>query len=87
MDNLELKKELPIDDVEADIDAEKGRARLWIAVVRMEGERLDVIEKGRLEDLREALNDGHIVSIESIYRGFRKEFKVETKVVRKLGIL
>lgn len=84
-DGFDLKKEMP-PEVE-DNDSEKGRARLWVAVCRRGSGQLDVIEKSRIDELREALNDPDIVSVETIYRAFRKEFTIETKIIRKLGIL
>lgn len=87
-ESLELKKEMPPleGSEEADNDAGTPRSRLYIGVVMMKGGLKDVIERNRLEEFRTALNDPNIIEVLTIYRGFRKEFSLETKVVRTLTI-
>lgn len=90
VENLELKKEMPNEGEgpeESESDSGNPRSqRLYIGVVLIKSGAKDVIERNRLEDFRQALNDPNIIEVLTIYRGFRKEFSLETKVVRTLTI-
>lgn len=85
-DELELKKEMPAPQDNAEGEDGKTTSRLWLALVKMKDGSKNLIEKNLLQDFRTALNDPEIIEVEKIYRGFQKEFKLKTEVVRTLSL-